>query len=166
MARLRTRAFPFLLLATMVPLPGIVYNALAAPLQLFASDIATRLAQLLGVTVYRDGNIIQLAYTSLGVVEACSGLNSLSALIIASLLLGYLICWRLLTRIFLLALSIPLAIAVNVLRVTGTAVLADYNQEFAMGFYHSFSGWLVFLVGFGALYVFARAIRFVLESNR
>jgi exosortase len=152
-ARLRTLAFPLLLLTTMVPLPMIVYNALAAPLQLFASDIAAQLARLLGVTVYRDGNIIQLAYTSLGVVEACSGLNSLSALAVASLLLGYLICSRLLTRAFLLVLSIPLAIAFNVLRITGTAD-------------HSFSGWLVFLVGFGALYGFAKVTRLLLESHR
>jgi exosortase len=164
--RLRTLAFPFLLLATMVPLPAIVYNSLAAPLQLLASDVATQLAQLLGVTVYRDGNIIQLASMSLGVVEACSGLNSLSALVVASLLLAYLVCSRLSARILLVLLSIPLAIAVNILRVTGTSLIADYDQEFAMGFYHSFSGWLVFVVGFGVLYGFAKGIHFVLESKR
>src|ERR1035438_561263 len=69
--RLRSLAFPFLLLATMVPLPVIVYNAMAAPLQLLASDMATNLAQALGVTVYRDGNVIHLARISLGVEEAC-----------------------------------------------------------------------------------------------
>lgn len=152
MARLKDLAFPFVLLATMVPLPAIVYNSVSAPLQLFASDLSTRLAQGLGVSVFRDGNIIQLASTSLGVAEACSGLNSLSALIVASLLLGYLVCTRLRSRITLLLLSIPLAIAVNILRITGTAILADHNQEFAMGFYHSFSGWLVFVGGFGLLY--------------
>src|ERR1035438_9150037 len=86
--RLRSLAFPFLLLATMVPLPVIVYNAMAAPLQLLASDMATNLAQALGVTVYRDGNVIHLARISLGVEEACSGLNSLSALMVGGLLLG------------------------------------------------------------------------------
>src|ERR1035438_8013667 len=74
-ARLRSLAFPFLLLATMVPLPVIVYNAMTAPLQLLASDMATNLAQALGVTVYRDGNVIHLASVSLGVEEACSGLD-------------------------------------------------------------------------------------------
>jgi exosortase len=149
-----------------VPLPMIVYNSLAAPLQLFASEIATQLAQMLGVSVYRDGNIIHLAHTSLGVVEACSGLNSLSALIVASLLLGYLFCSRFLSRLLLVLISAPLAIAVNILRVTGTAVLADYNYEFAMGFYHSFSGWLVFVAGFGVLYLFAKAANRLLESPR
>ena len=150
--RLRTLAFPLLLLATMVPLPVIVFNALAAPLQLFASACATNLAQLAGVSVYRDGNIINLAHTSLGVAEACSGLNSLSAMVVSSLLIGFLACTRLRTRTALVLLSIPLAIFVNVIRVTGTAVIADYHEEFALGFYHSFSGWLIFCVGFGALY--------------
>ena len=132
--RLRTLTFPLLLLATMVPLPVMLYNSLAAPLQLLASDLATRIAQALGVSVFRDGNVIQLAGTSLGVAEACSGLNSLSALIVGSVLLGFLMCSRPLARITLFVLAIPLAIAVNVIRVAGTAIIADYNQEFAEGF--------------------------------
>src|SRR5690349_17389440 len=76
--RLRSLGFPLLLLVTMVPPPAILYNAAAAPLQLFASKVATDLAQLLGVSIYRDGNVIHLASTSLGVAEACSGLQSLS----------------------------------------------------------------------------------------
>ena len=150
--RFKTLAFPFVLLLTMVPLPTIVYNALAAPLQLFASRIATDLAQAMGVSAFRDGNVIQLANTSLGVEEACSGLHSLSALMVASLLLGHLENGTVPKRLLLFLLSIPFAIAVNVLRVTGTALLADYKVELAMGFYHSFSGWLVFVAGFGVLW--------------
>ena len=161
--RLRSLAFPFLLLSTMVPFPVIFYNALSAPLQLFASDVSARMAQALGVSVYRDGNIIQLANTSLGVAEACSGLNSLSALIVAGLLVGHLLCSRVITQIVVVVLSVPTAIGVNILRVTGTAILADYNPEFAMGFYHSFSGWLVFLVGFGVLYGFAKTAHALLD---
>lgn len=156
--RLQTLAFPLLLMATMVPLPVILYNAVAAPLQLFASNVATNLAQLLGVAIYRDGNVIHLAHISLGVEEACSGLNSLSALMVASLLLGFLVCTRVSARVILFALSIPLSIAVNVLRVTGTAVIADFHEEFALGFYHSFSGWLVFIGGFAILYAMAKGL--------
>jgi exosortase len=124
------------------------------------------MAQVLGVSVFRDGNIIQLAGVTLGVAEACSGLNSLSALIVGSLLLGYLLCSRTASRVALFVTAIPLAIGVNILRVTGTAVLADYNQEFAMGFYHSFSGWLVFVAGFGLLYLFARVLHALLERKQ
>ena len=151
--RFKSLAFPFILLATMVPLPGIVYNTAAAPLQLFASSIATTVAQAFGVSIYRDGNVIHLATTSLGVAEACSGLNSLSALVVGSLLLGFLEDASILGRMLLFGLSIPLAIAVNVLRVAGTAILADYHMEFAMGFYHMLSGWLVFVLGFGLLWL-------------
>ena len=156
--RLKKLGFPLLLLATMVPLPVILWNALAAPLQLFASDIATTLAQWLGVAVYRDGNIIHLAQISLGVAEACSGLHSLSALMIGALLLGFLQCSSIMIRFVLFLLAIPLAIVLNVFRITGTAVLADYWQDIAFGFYHSFSGWLVFVAGFAALWVMANAL--------
>jgi len=164
--RFKTLAFPFVLLGTMVPLPGIVYNALAAPLQLFASGVATNLAQALGVSIYRDGNIIHLAGTSLGVAEACSGLNSLSALVVGSLLLGFLEDATILVRVLLFLLSLPLAIAVNVLRVTGTALLADYHLEFAMGFYHLLSGWLVFVLGFGLLWLTGKLLCRLTGTNR
>ena len=157
-ARLKSLSFPLILLATMVPLPAIVYNSAAAPLQLFASTIATGLAQALGVSVYRDGNIIHLASISLGVAEACSGLHSLCALVVASLLLGFLDIASLLGRTCIFFISIPLAVAVNVLRVTGTAILADYNPDLALGFYHSFSGWLVFSMGFGVLWLIAKLL--------
>lgn len=164
-ARLARLVFPFILLATMVPLPAIVYNTATAPLQLFASDAAAKIAQSSHVSVYRDGNIIQLAHLSLGVDEACSGLNSLSALIVAALLLGRFWCDRFPARILLILLSVPLSIAVNVLRVAGTAILADHDERFALGFYHVFAGWLVFLVGFIALVGMAKSAHAVLESR-
>ena len=157
-ARFRALFFPFILLATMVPLPALVYNQISAPLQLLASTLATNLAQILGISTYQDGNIIHLANLSLGVAEACSGLQSLSAMVVASLLLGFLEDGSLLGRGLLLFVSIPLAIAVNILRVTGTAVLADYTPDLAMGFYHLFSGWLVFLLGFALLWIMAKVL--------
>lgn len=156
--RLRSLAFPLILLMTMVPPPAIVYNTVAAPLQLLASRVATDLAQLLGISIYRDGNVIHLATTSLGVAEACSGLHSLSALIVGSMLLGFLEDASLLGRVSIVFISVPLAIAVNVLRVTGTAILADYRPELALGYYHSFSGWLVFVIGFGSLWLIAKPV--------
>jgi exosortase len=156
--RLRSLVFDLALLATMVPPPAILYNAAAVPLQLFASKIATDLAQALGVSIYRDGNVIHLANISLGVAEACSGLHSLSALAVAALLLGVLANASAWGRIVVFILSAPLAILVNVARVTGTAVLVDSRPELAMGYYHSFSGWLVFLLGFGLLWLVSKAV--------
>jgi exosortase len=150
--RLATLGFPLLLLATMVPLPVIVYNQLAQPLQLFASQVSTKVAQFFGVSVFTEGNVIQLATTTLGVEEACSGLRSLAALIVMALLLGFIVCRRPLLRVLLLVLAFPIAVFVNVLRVAGTAILADKNPDLAMGFYHTFSGWIIFLVGIGLVF--------------
>lgn len=157
-ARFKTLAFVLTLLATMVPLPGIVYNMAAAPLQLFASKLAADLSQIFGVSIYREGNIIYLANVALGVAEACSGLNSLASLIVASLLLGFIDEASMVGRVLLFLLSLPLAIAVNVVRVTGTAILADYRPEFAMGFYHTFSGWIIFVLGFFMLWLMAKVL--------
>jgi exosortase len=163
--RLRTLVFPLLLLATMVPPPVIVFNQLAAPLQLFASQISARIAQFVGVSIFQDGNVIQLANTTLGVEEACSGLRSLSALMVMSLLLGFLQCKRPLTRVILFAMAFPIAVGVNVLRVAGTAILADYNPELAMGFYHTFSGWLVFILGISFVFATSHLLRMSLERK-
>jgi exosortase len=150
--RLQSLTLPFLLLATMVPLPSIVYNTISAPLQLLASEAATSFVRFLGVTVHRDGNLIHLAGTTLGVEEACSGLSSLSTLVVASVLLGFLHGASIPVRWLLFSSALPIAIAANVLRVAGTAFIAEYTVDVALGFYHLFSGWLVFVVGLAALY--------------
>jgi exosortase len=164
-ARLVRLAFPLILLATMIPLPAIIYNTATAPLQLFASDVAARIAQFCNVSVFRDGNIIQLAHISLGVDEACSGLNSFSALMMAGVLLGRFLCEGIASRVLLVLLSAPLSIAVNVLRISGTAILADYSEKFALGFYHTFAGWLVFLIGFLAFIGIAKGLHAVLVQS-
>ena len=157
--RTRTIVFPLLLLATSIPLPALIYNRIAVPLQLVASSVSAGMIRLSGESVFQDGNILQLPHTTLGVAEACSGLHSLSSLVVASIILGFTECTHLLTRLTLVALSIPLAIGVNVFRITGTALLANYDEQYATGFYHSFSGWLVFVGGFGLLWALAKGLR-------
>lgn len=164
--RLRSIAFPLLLVASTIPLPVLIYNRLSAPLQLLASTVSTEVAHWLGISVYQEGNIIHLAYTSLGIAEACSGLRSMSSLTVSALLLAYLELRRTLTRLTLVALAVPVAIAWNVVRVAGTAVLSEYDPEVGAGFYHSFSGWLVFVCGFGLLWVVSRLLRRCLETRQ
>lgn len=159
--RMRSLGFPLVLFASAIPLPAIVYNTAAAPLQLMASDMATGLAQMAGITVYRDGNVINLAHMSLGVEEACSGLNSLSAMVAGGVLVAFLVCKRPWSRCVLLLSAIPIAVGANIIRVAGTAALADYNEALAQGFYHMLSGWLIFLLGFGALFAVAKGLAFL-----
>lgn len=146
-ARLKALALPILLLVAAIPLPSLVHASLSMPLQLFVSRIACWLAEMVGVVVYREGNIIHLSSVSLGVWEACSGLNSLSALITGAVLLAFMVCRLPLTRALVCFAAIPIALLTNIARITGTAILSDSCPACAMNFYHAFSGWLVFLLG-------------------
>jgi exosortase len=148
-ALLRELAFPLAFLVFMVPLPAIVLNAVAFPLQLFAAQSATFCMQVGGIPVLREGNTIVLTNTTLEVVEACSGIRSLQALLALGAVYGYFSQKPVWKRWALLFLSIPIAIAANALRVAGTGFLAHFvGAEAAQGFYHSFAGWMVFAVAF------------------
>jgi len=157
-ARLETLARPLVLMIAMVPPPALIMDRASLPLRLLASDYATTIARLFGVTVNQDGNIIHLAQVSLGVGDACSGLNSLLAMIVTALLLSFMNCEGVWLRCLLVALAVPLAVVFNIFRIAGTAVIADYHAEAAMGFYHMFSGWVVFVAGAVVLYGFSKAL--------
>jgi exosortase len=144
--------FPLAFLAFMVPLPAIVMNAVAFPLQLFAAQTASVCLNGLGIPVLREGNVINLAQTTLEVAEACSGIRSLQALLTLSVVYGYVAQRALWKRWVLFFAAIPIAIAANAFRVSGTGVLAHYfGLQVAQGFYHSFAGWLVFVVALALL---------------
>jgi exosortase len=146
---LRVLAFPIVVLFFMIPLPAIVVNAVAFPLQLFAAQTATYCLYNFGIPVLREGNVILLAGTTLEVAEACSGIRSLQALLALGTVFGYFSQRAMWKRWALVFLSIPIAIAANAFRVTGTGVLANYwGVEAAVGFYHTFQGWLIFVVAF------------------
>jgi exosortase len=148
-AFLRELAFPLAFLVFMIPLPAIVMNAVAFPLQLFAAQSATFCMQVAGIPVLREGNTIVLSNTTLEVVEACSGIRSLQALLALGAVYGYFTQKALWKRWALLVLSVPIAIAANAFRVAGTGFLAHFiGPEAAQGFYHSFAGWIVFAVAF------------------
>jgi len=152
-AFLQALLFPIAFLVFMVPLPAIVMNAIAFPLQLFAAKTATFCMQVAGVPVLREGNVIVLSSTTLEVAEACSGIRSLQALLALGAVYGYMTTphstWK---RWALVLLSIPIAIAANAFRVSGTGFLAHFwSPEAAQGFYHTFAGWLVFVVAFALL---------------
>lgn len=145
-------AFPIAFLLFMVPLPAIVMNAVAFPLQLFAAQTATFCLEVVGIPVLREGNVITLADTTLEVAEACSGIRSLQALLALGAVYGYFTQRAVWKRWALLLLSVPIAIAANAMRVSGTGFLAHhFGSEMAQGFYHSFAGWIVFVVAFAML---------------
>lgn len=147
-------SLPIGFLIFMIPLPVIVVNAIAFPLQLFAAQTATFCLFSLGIPVFREGNLIMLAHTTLEVAEACSGLRSLLSLLALGTVYGYFSQNEMWKRWLLVILSIPIAIIANAARVSGTGILAHYfGAEAAEGFYHTFEGWLVFVVAFILLFM-------------
>jgi exosortase len=158
-AHLRLLAFPVLLLFLMVPLPAIIFNQIAFPLQLLASRAGEAALTLGGVPVLREGNVLELATTKLEVAQACSGIRSLISLLTLGILLGKLSEQPITMRILLAILTVPVAIAANAARVAGTGFAANWiGPEAAEGFFHAFSGWLVFVAAFALLLAAQRLI--------
>jgi exosortase len=169
--------FPLVLLFLAMPIPAIVFNKIAFPLQLFASRCAVWSMRMLDIPVLRQGNVIELmplnaVHTKkLEVVEACSGIRSLMTLITLAVVFAYFTYpprresesgqpkqswyrsygfWR---TFLIIGLAIPIAIITNAMRVSGTGILARYyGTEVADGFFHSFSGWVVYIVAFLMLF--------------
>jgi exosortase len=148
-AVLRALAFPLSFLLLMIPIPAILFNQVAFPLQLFASGVGEAALSGLGIPVLREGNVIVLAHTTLEVAEACSGIRSLISLITLGLVYGQFADPRGSVRALIVASTVPIAILVNGARVAGTGIAAHYyGAQAAEGFFHTFSGWFVFVLAF------------------
>lgn len=136
-------------LALMIPLPTVFFVELTLPLQLLAAQLAAFLLQALGIAVLREGNVIFLAHMTLEVVEACSGIRSLVSLITLAIVFSYFTHRPLWRRCLLTVSAIPIAIVANASRIAGTGLLAQFlGPGVAEGFYHTFSGLLLFGIAF------------------
>jgi exosortase len=156
---LKELRFPLLVLILAIPIPGIVFNEITIPLQFLASKLASALLPLFGVPVLREGNIIELASMKLEVAEACSGIHSLISLFTLAIFYGYFLEKSTLRRVTLALASIPIAIAANAVRILGTGLCVQYwDPDKAMGFFHEFSGWVIFLVSLGCLFIVHRVM--------
>lgn len=157
---LKQMTFPLLLLLLAIPIPLLIFNRIAFPLQLIASDYAARVINLIGIPAFREGNVIELAQMKLEVVEACSGIRSLMSLTTLAVTYAYFTEARWWRRVALVACVIPIAIVTNAARVTMTGIMAHYRgEEAAQGFQHAFSGWLMFIVAMILLLIVAQALR-------
>lgn len=174
---LKLMLVPLGLLFLAMPIPAILFNKLAFPLQLFASRCAVWSMSMLGIPVLRQGNIIELKPLNsfdtkkLEVVEACSGIRSLMTLLTLAVVFAYFThspsgndgdsggrfgwlksywFWR---SLILVISAVPIAILTNAFRVSGTGVLAHYyGTQVADGFFHSFSGWAIYIMAFIMLF--------------
>lgn len=213
---LRLLIVPLFLLLLAIPIPAIIFNKIAFPLQLFASRCAVWAMTLFDIPVLRQGNVIELMplgareTKKLEVVEACSGIRSLMTLVTLAVVFAYFThprddddqnrrddgqnhlrkrvdqaelrepldsrvverkeppanagnsdrtwlsrlksygFWR---STIIVVSAVPIAIFTNALRVSGTGVLARYyGTQVADGFFHSFSGWVIYVVAFLMLF--------------
>lgn len=153
---------PITLLALAIPLPATITNSLAVPLQFQASRLGTALIEWRDIPVQLNGNVITIPGQRLFVAEACSGLRSLTALISLGVLIGGMWLTTLPGRATILLLAIPVAIAVNAVRIFLTAFLMFFvSPEMGTGFMHKTEGWALFVLALGMLAGLAVAVRWV-----
>lgn len=176
---------PFLLLLFAIPIPQIIFNKIAFPLQLWASQLAVWGIRLFEVASVRSGNVIEILprgsqqVISLEVVEACSGIRSLMTLMTIALVLAYFTrerreawtngwkelftsfdFWRTFT---LVLMAIPIAIITNGGRVTATGVLTyHYGKRALDGLAHDAAGWVVYV----SALILLIAVNFVIVKAR
>jgi exosortase len=152
--------FPLAFLLLMIPIPSIVFNQITFPLQILASKTAATVLPILNVPILREGNVINLPVMALEVAEACSGIRSLMSLVTLAIIYGYLMERRVAMRWVLVLSAIPISVAANSVRIIGTGLLVQYwDPDKAQGFFHTFSGWLIFVVSLIMLYLLHALLR-------
>lgn len=154
----RIVTLPLAYLFFMVPIPYIIYDAVAFPLKLFVTKVSVAFLKLVGVVVLREGNIIMFPATTLEVADACSGIRSLISLLALAVAFAFFLRISQWKRLILICAAVPIAIFTNAMRVIVTGILAQYwGAKAAEGFFHEFAGLVVFavamvmLVSLGAL---------------
>jgi len=161
----RAALFSWAVLFLMVPLPRMLFSQLTMPLQFLSSRLGSALLNLASVPNVREGNLIHLHSLTLDVAEACSGLRSLMSLIAVSIFYGYFFEFKAAQKWLLVFSAIPVAIVANGIRIMGTGVTGQYwGRDKSEGFFHSFSGIVVFFASFMLLIALGQAYRWAERS--
>jgi EpsI family protein len=152
--KLKVIGFALAILLAMFPPPHFISDGITLRLKLISSQLGVSMLQAYGMSAFREGNVIDLGFTQLQVVDACSGLRYLFPLLIMGLLLAYFYKAALWKKVLLVLSAIPLTIFTNSLRIAATGILYEiWGPAVAEDFFHGFSGWLIFIFGLGVLLV-------------
>lgn len=149
---MRLLVFPVLFLLFMIPVPISVISLASMPLQLMATKLSARVIEFCSIPVYREGNMLYFVGTQLEVAEACSGVRSIMSLTMLGTIFAYMsrASWG--RRVALVLAAVPIAMVANIIRISGTGLLAHFfGDRVARGFLHEFSGLVVFAFGLAAL---------------
>lgn len=147
--KLNTIIFPLLFALTMFPLPSFLNIKITFGLKLISTKIGVIIMRAWGMSAYQDGNIIDLGFTQLQVVDACSGLRYLFPLIVLGILMAYFFRSSWWKKVIVVLSTIPITIFTNSLRIALTGILSErFGSKAVEGFFHDFEGWLIFMVAF------------------
>jgi exosortase D (VPLPA-CTERM-specific) len=148
----RVISVPILLLFFMFPLPDVIYRDLSLQLQLISSSLGVWVIRLFDISVYLEGNVIDLGTYKLQVVEACSGLRYLFPLMALGFICAYFYKAAFWKRTVVFLSTIPVTVLMNSFRIGMIGVLVEYQGiSAAEGFLHDFEGWVVFMACTGIL---------------
>ncbi len=160
-------AVPVAVLFFVVPLPAYLYNGLSQQLQLWSSELGVWFIRLFGISVFLEGNVIDLGSMRLQVVEACSGLRYLFPLTALAFIAAYLFRAPLWQRVLVFVSAAPLTLVMNSFRIGVIGYLVDrHGRSMAEGFLHDFEGWLVFMACFALLLLEMRLLMLVTGDRR
>lgn len=150
--KLKVIGFPLCFMLAMFPLPNFLYGKVSLSLKLVSSQLGVAMLRMSGMSAFREGNVIDVGFTQLQVVDACSGLRYLIPLIALGCLLAYFTRGPVWQKVILVLSAIPLAIATNGLRIASVGILYPiWGAQVAEGFFHDFSGWFIFMCTLGLL---------------
>jgi exosortase D (VPLPA-CTERM-specific) len=146
--------FPLCFILTMFPLPNFFNFRITLALKLISTKIGVLMMRAYGMSAFQDGNVIDLGFTKLQVVDACSGLRYLFPLIVLGILVAYFFRSRWWKKIVLVLSTIPITIFTNSLRIAFTGILSEhFGSKAVEGFFHDFEGLVIFMFALGCLVV-------------
>jgi len=164
---MRRLAFPFFILLFMIPFPEILDRLFSLKLRLLSSLITEDILHAIGVSVFRQGNIIDIGTMQFNVADACSGMNYLLPLLALAALIGFFSTKSKIIRSILIISAVPITLTANVIRITTTTLIAKYwTPKIATGFMHDFSGWVVFMFAFFCLFIELKLLKLVAKERR
>ena len=157
---LRLLAVPIGILLFAMPFPDFLYFQLSTELQAISSRLGATMLHLLGVSVYLDGNVIDLGVMKLMVAEACSGLRYLFPLAAFAFICAWLFRGPFWARVLIVLAALPITVVTNSGRIAMTGLFVEHGSiELAQGFLHLFEGWAIFLVALALLFVLMAGLR-------
>jgi exosortase len=157
------RFFPAVaVLIFMVPVPGMIRQKIAIPLQTWTAQISQVALEIFGVSVERSVNLLRVNGMDVNIVEACNGLRMVFALILVSYAFSFGLPLRNSVR-FLVLLASPLAaIFCNVVRILPTIWLYGFQSKRVGDLFHDYSGWLMLPISFLILLGIIKMLRWAM----